>query len=220
MKNAVFWDVAPCGYCVNRLSEEHIPSIFRVEKSASEEPAWAGVCRPKRQGTRDPHGATSQKTAFFIIKSCLRNCQNCAEYNLIWHVDTMRTSATPVGCPVTRDVGSQGRPATQKLTPLLHMRRKNWQSDNGVTRPLGCARLQHVLSAITWTGNRSGTVPTCSTLPQNATSWARLKGPALKRQSIEWYPAAYEGTPPARLRLCYCTDICQYYWYAYICCWI
>jgi hypothetical protein len=38
MKNAVFWDVAPCRSCVNCVSEERIASIFRVEKSASEEP--------------------------------------------------------------------------------------------------------------------------------------------------------------------------------------
>jgi hypothetical protein len=42
MKNAVLWDVAPYKSNVNRVSEERIASIFRVEKSASEEPAWAG----------------------------------------------------------------------------------------------------------------------------------------------------------------------------------
>jgi hypothetical protein len=39
MKNAVFWDVAPCGYC--ELSQRFggtFASIFRVEKSASVEP--------------------------------------------------------------------------------------------------------------------------------------------------------------------------------------
>jgi hypothetical protein len=45
MKNAVFWDVAPCRSCVNRRLEERIASIFKVEKSTSEEPAWAGCCR-------------------------------------------------------------------------------------------------------------------------------------------------------------------------------
>jgi hypothetical protein len=35
MKSAVFWDVGPCRSCV----EERIAPIFRVEKSASEEPA-------------------------------------------------------------------------------------------------------------------------------------------------------------------------------------
>jgi hypothetical protein len=53
------------------VSEERITSIFRVEKSASEEPAWAGGCRwyvpPKRRFTQDLHGATSQKTTFFIV---------------------------------------------------------------------------------------------------------------------------------------------------------
>jgi hypothetical protein len=45
MKNAVFWDVAPCGSSVNRSLEGRIACIFRVEKSASEEPASAGGCR-------------------------------------------------------------------------------------------------------------------------------------------------------------------------------
>jgi hypothetical protein len=39
MKNAGFWDVAPYRFCVNDVSEERIASIFRVEKSANEEPA-------------------------------------------------------------------------------------------------------------------------------------------------------------------------------------
>jgi hypothetical protein len=37
MKNVVFWDVA----LLPDVSVEHI-AIFRVEKSASEEPAWEG----------------------------------------------------------------------------------------------------------------------------------------------------------------------------------
>jgi hypothetical protein len=43
MKNDVFWNVAPCSSCVNLRFGERIASIFRVEKSASEEPAWAGA---------------------------------------------------------------------------------------------------------------------------------------------------------------------------------
>jgi hypothetical protein len=45
MKNAVFWDVTPCRSCVNRRLEEGNASNFRVDKSASEEPALAGGCR-------------------------------------------------------------------------------------------------------------------------------------------------------------------------------
>jgi hypothetical protein len=54
------------------VSEERIASIFRVEKSASEEPTWAGDCRlwtdvsEERRFTQDLHGATSQKTALFM----------------------------------------------------------------------------------------------------------------------------------------------------------
>jgi hypothetical protein len=39
LRNVVFWDVALCRSWVNRRSEERIASIFRVEKSASVEPA-------------------------------------------------------------------------------------------------------------------------------------------------------------------------------------
>jgi hypothetical protein len=39
MKKFVFWDVAPYRSCVNQRLEECIASIFRVEKSVSEEPA-------------------------------------------------------------------------------------------------------------------------------------------------------------------------------------
>jgi hypothetical protein len=56
--HAVFWDVAVG-------SEERIASIFGVEKSAIEEPAWAAGCR--RRFTQDLHSATSQKMAFFIV---------------------------------------------------------------------------------------------------------------------------------------------------------
>jgi hypothetical protein len=42
------------GLVLTDVSEERIASIFRVEKSASEEPAWAGGC-----------SATSKKTTFF-----------------------------------------------------------------------------------------------------------------------------------------------------------
>jgi hypothetical protein len=31
MRNAVFWDVTPCGSCKDRVSEERIASIIRVK---------------------------------------------------------------------------------------------------------------------------------------------------------------------------------------------
>jgi hypothetical protein len=67
------------------VSEEHITSILRVEKSACEEPncshlltlvprtqiflpwRWKRYVPPKRWFTQNLHGATSQKTAFFIV---------------------------------------------------------------------------------------------------------------------------------------------------------
>jgi hypothetical protein len=52
------------------VSEGRIASIFRVEKSESEELAWASSCSyvpPKRRFTEEVHNATFQKTALFII---------------------------------------------------------------------------------------------------------------------------------------------------------
>jgi hypothetical protein len=49
MKNAVFWNVAPCRYFVNRRWRRYVP--------------------PKRQLTQDLHGAASQNTVFFIVTS-------------------------------------------------------------------------------------------------------------------------------------------------------
>jgi hypothetical protein len=42
MKNSVFWDVECVDFVWTDVSEESITTIFRVEKSSSEEPAWAG----------------------------------------------------------------------------------------------------------------------------------------------------------------------------------
>jgi hypothetical protein len=47
MKNAVFWDVAPCRSYVNRR--------------------FGGTYRLHRRFTQDIHGATSHMTAFFIV---------------------------------------------------------------------------------------------------------------------------------------------------------
>jgi hypothetical protein len=32
MKNAVFWDLTPCYFCKNDVSEECMPSIIRTER--------------------------------------------------------------------------------------------------------------------------------------------------------------------------------------------
>jgi hypothetical protein len=43
LKKAVFWDVAPCKSGVNRVSEERIASIFRVEGKIRESAREASV---------------------------------------------------------------------------------------------------------------------------------------------------------------------------------
>jgi hypothetical protein len=89
LKNTVFWDVAPCRSCVNRrFGATHRLHLQGSRKIASEKPAWADdyilltlvprsriflpwrlrrYVPPKRRFTHHLHGATSQKTAFFIF---------------------------------------------------------------------------------------------------------------------------------------------------------
>jgi hypothetical protein len=87
MKNAVFWDVGPCGYCVNwcfggtyrlhlqsRKIRERATSMSRwlqltlVPRSRIFLPwRWRRYVPPKRRFTQDLHCATSQKTAFFML---------------------------------------------------------------------------------------------------------------------------------------------------------
>jgi hypothetical protein len=57
MKNAVFWDVEPCTSCVSRR--------------------FGGGCS-ERRFTQDLHGATSQKTAFFIKSTVLWDMTPCS----------------------------------------------------------------------------------------------------------------------------------------------
>jgi hypothetical protein len=43
-KNAVFWDVAPCSFCVNWRVGGFYNLHLQGKKSASEEPAWVSTC--------------------------------------------------------------------------------------------------------------------------------------------------------------------------------
>jgi hypothetical protein len=85
MKNAVFWDVAPCrsfefNRRLGRTCSPHLQGrkIRERETSVSSllPPTHAGSSladfstlkmEAKRRFTQDLHGATSQKTAFFIV---------------------------------------------------------------------------------------------------------------------------------------------------------
>jgi hypothetical protein len=60
MKNAVFWDVAPCKSSANR----RFGGAYRLHLQVRRRKRYLP---PKRQFTFDLHGATSQKTAFFIV---------------------------------------------------------------------------------------------------------------------------------------------------------
>jgi hypothetical protein len=65
MKNAVFWIWRRVGLVWTDVSEEGIASIFRVEKSASEEPAWAG---PQPLSLQPPAQAGSSRADFSTLK--------------------------------------------------------------------------------------------------------------------------------------------------------
>jgi hypothetical protein len=74
MKKAVFWDVAPCRYGVNRRFGGTYPFHLQgrreiIRKSAREASVRDVRDRlpPKRRLTPYLHGATSQKTAFFDL---------------------------------------------------------------------------------------------------------------------------------------------------------
>jgi hypothetical protein len=58
MKNGIFWDVTPCDSCRNRVSEEHIASVFKVK-----------ICvPPKRWFLEMSHDVTAQKTALLTYR--------------------------------------------------------------------------------------------------------------------------------------------------------
>jgi hypothetical protein len=105
---AVFWDVAPCRYCVNHRIRGtyrlHLQGRRKNKISASGEPAWAGAnllsYPPKRRLTQYLHGATSQKTAFFIVTAV--KTSNLANYicfiRITRHEVCSYVTWTQVGC--------------------------------------------------------------------------------------------------------------------------
>jgi hypothetical protein len=69
---------------LTNVSERHVASIFRVEKSASEEPAWAGGCRLSSVCSHRPVHTIS--TRFHIPKDGIlhsHRCENFQSYILL-----------------------------------------------------------------------------------------------------------------------------------------
>jgi hypothetical protein len=68
MKNAVFWDVTPCGSCDTashpRRGLSSISTVFKL---------WFAchICFIKHRFLQEPRGVTSQKMAFFMLSYCL-----------------------------------------------------------------------------------------------------------------------------------------------------
>jgi hypothetical protein len=83
MKNAIFWDVTPCGSCNNNdISEERITTIIRMLRTVLRLLVTANVVPSspilitlmmvvivhlKHWFLQESHDATCQKTAFFIV---------------------------------------------------------------------------------------------------------------------------------------------------------
>jgi hypothetical protein len=74
LKNSVFWDVAPCRSCMNATFRRNVSPPFsgqkhpRVRNKREQVAAdWATSRKHPAGFTHDLHGATSQKTVFFIV---------------------------------------------------------------------------------------------------------------------------------------------------------
>jgi hypothetical protein len=72
MKNAIFWDVTPCGFYKNRhflflrsalrlLVTANVVPILSIQFTLMTE----AICSPKRRLLQQPHGMTPHNTAFF-----------------------------------------------------------------------------------------------------------------------------------------------------------
>jgi hypothetical protein len=59
MKNCVFWDVTPCGFCKWLVNANDFPSSLIFPSWL-----WKRYVPPKSRLSQKPHGVTSQKTAF------------------------------------------------------------------------------------------------------------------------------------------------------------
>jgi hypothetical protein len=89
MKNAVFWDVMPCGSCKNRRFGEKYRLIIRVARIGKLGTTLAVTSNryvpPKRRFLQDLHGVISQKTAaLFLVTavktSNLTSTKECLSY--------------------------------------------------------------------------------------------------------------------------------------------
>jgi hypothetical protein len=67
MKYAVFWDVARVALVRNNVLEERIVFIIRVTRFGEVGTKLTVNVPPKRRSLQEPHGVTSQKTAFFFF---------------------------------------------------------------------------------------------------------------------------------------------------------
>jgi hypothetical protein len=74
MKNAVFWDVTPCGSCKNRGFE----GTYRLHHQGGERSNISLISNritlPKRLFLQEPHGIISLKAVFFADAAPIMQC--------------------------------------------------------------------------------------------------------------------------------------------------
>jgi hypothetical protein len=95
MKNAVFWDVAPCRYCANNVSSHLLMLVPHSQIFITWR--WRRYVPLKRWFTQYLHSATSQKMAFFSNVH-IHQCKNLKfhinyDYRNKWVYHTIKMKA-------------------------------------------------------------------------------------------------------------------------------
>jgi hypothetical protein len=162
--NAVFWDAASCISCINRrfggmyrlyLQDRRIrdlgTSVSRwLQRSRIFLPwRWRRYIPPKRRLIQDLHGATSQKTAFFIVTAV-----NLKSYTVGSQI-TVRLSALRAG-----------RPLTPPGKFLIVISVRGWVDPRAIVRLEGLGKLKKSTELIV---TRTRDLPACSIVPQPTT---------------------------------------------------
>jgi hypothetical protein len=89
MKNAVFWNVTPCGSCASAF----LQGVLQLLVTANIVPNSLILFTPKCLSSQGPHGLTSQTTALFVYLLYSKSLKHkiwteslgFKTYAIIWH---------------------------------------------------------------------------------------------------------------------------------------
>jgi hypothetical protein len=98
MKNAVLWDEAQCGSCKNRSFGETCRLHLQGRRKYTSEENLQTVIN-RHRFLQDPHGATSQKRAFFIVTAV--KTSNPINYGKFKHFSIFELFITECNTSVT-----------------------------------------------------------------------------------------------------------------------